>query len=51
MFKDFSEKIGGKEFELHIKFDENLKTVKASLKYDKIEQEIPFVVFEFYSNE
>ncbi|WP_312342465.1 DUF2931 family protein [Chryseobacterium binzhouense] len=51
LFKDFSEKIGGKEFELHIKFDENLKTAKAYLKYDKTEQQIPFAVFEFYSNE
>ena len=51
LFKDFSEKIDGKEFELHIEFDENLKNAKAYLKYDKIMQEIPFVVFDFYSNE
>lgn len=48
LFKEFSEKIGGKEFELHFKFDENLKSAKAYLKHDKLEQEIPFATFEFY---
>jgi len=48
LFEDFSEKIGGKQFEFHIKFDENLKTAKAFLKYEKIEQEISFVEFEFH---
>ncbi|WP_228391712.1 MULTISPECIES: DUF2931 family protein [Chryseobacterium group] len=48
LFKDFYEKIGNKEFEIHLKISENFKVGKLYLKKGKIEQEVPNVQVDIF---
>ena len=41
LFKDFYEKVGKQEFEIHLRMDEYFKNGKVFLKKGNIEQEIP----------
>ncbi|VEH20922.1 Protein of uncharacterised function (DUF2931) [Chryseobacterium nakagawai] len=48
LFKDFYEKVGKKDFEIHLKLSPDFKTGKVYLKKDNIEQEIPKVQVDIF---
>ncbi|AZA89547.1 Uncharacterised protein [Chryseobacterium nakagawai] len=48
LFKDFYEKVGKKDFEIHLKLSPDFKTGKVYLKKDNMEQEIPKVQVDIF---